>query len=74
MPRSMVGLLAAVVTAMPMLAVLAHGALFWLILAEATFAAGLAAFGTAPVLQPLKKKLTPDVTLVTFSHFPLTAA
>ena len=45
MPRSMVGLLAAVCTAMSALLGLAHGALFWIVMALAAAAAGLVAYG-----------------------------
>jgi hypothetical protein len=43
MPRTMVGLLAAVGTAMSALVGLAHGDLVWLIIADAAAATGLAA-------------------------------
>ena len=49
MPRSMVGLLAAVGAAMFALAGLAHGDLFWLAIADATAASGLAAYAAAPL-------------------------
>ncbi len=49
MPRSMVGLLAAVGTAMSALAAFAHGALVWVTVADAAAATGLAAYlATAP--------------------------
>ena len=48
MPRSMVGLLAAVATIMSALVGSAHGALLWLIIADAAAAAGLGALCTAP--------------------------
>jgi hypothetical protein len=54
MPQSMVGLLAAVATAMPVLVAYAHGALVWVMIAAAATAAGLAASSTAP---PSKKTL-----------------
>jgi hypothetical protein len=41
----MVGLLAAVCTAMSALLGLAHGALFWIVMALAAAAAGLVAYG-----------------------------
>jgi hypothetical protein len=44
MPRSMVGLLAAVGTTMPVVASLAHGGLFWTALADGAAATGLAAY------------------------------
>jgi hypothetical protein len=50
MPRSMVALLAAVATALPALAVLAHGALFLVMVADAAAAAGLVAYLAAPAL------------------------
>jgi hypothetical protein len=53
MPRSMVGLLAAVGTAMSALVAFAHGNLFWVIIADAAAATGLAAY----LALPSKKKL-----------------
>ena len=50
MSRSMVALLAAVATAMLVLAALAHGALFLGMVADAVFANGLVAYVTAPAL------------------------
>jgi hypothetical protein len=55
MPRSMVGLLAAVGTAMSALAGLAHGYIAWVAIADATTAAGLVAYITAPAF--FKKSL-----------------
>lgn len=54
MPRSMVGLLAAVGTAMSALVALAHGYLIWAIIALAAAAAGLVAYLS---LSPIKKNL-----------------
>jgi hypothetical protein len=54
MPRSMVGLLAAVGTAMSVLAASAHGDLVWLMIADASAATGLAAY---MALLPTKKYL-----------------
>ena len=48
MPRSMVGLLAAVAAALAALASLAHGYLFWLIVLDLAGAAGLVGYVTAP--------------------------
>jgi hypothetical protein len=48
MPRTMVGLLAAVGTAMSALVGLAHGDLVWLILFDAAAATGLAACFALP--------------------------
>jgi hypothetical protein len=54
MPRSMVGLLSAVAVAMAALVSLAHGDLFWIVVADASTAAGLVAYVTAsPPLSPL---------------------
>jgi O-antigen/teichoic acid export membrane protein len=53
-PRSVVGLLAAVGTAMSLLAALAHGDLFWAAVAGAAVAWGLAAYLALP---PTKKNL-----------------
>jgi hypothetical protein len=50
MPRSMAALLAAVATAMPALAALAHGTLFLAMVADAAAAAGLGAYLAAPAL------------------------
>ena len=47
MPRSMAGLLAAVGTAMSVLAGQAHGRLFWIVMAVAAAAVGLAAYAAA---------------------------
>ena len=55
MPRSMVGLLAAVGTAMSALVGLAHGVLIWLALADAAAATGLSAY---LALMPIKKRLS----------------
>lgn len=55
MPRSMVGLLAAVGAAISVVASLAHGDLFWVAVADAAAATGLAAY---LVLPPTKKRLT----------------
>ena len=48
MPRSMVGLLAAVGTAMSAIVAFAHGDLIWLTIADAALAACLAAYLAAP--------------------------
>jgi hypothetical protein len=50
MPRSTVGLLAAVVAAMTLLDPLAHGYLAWLVLAVVAAAACLVGYATAPDL------------------------
>jgi hypothetical protein len=44
MPRSMVGLLVAVGTAMSALVAFAHGGLVWVVIADAAAATGLAAY------------------------------
>ena len=54
MPRSVVGLLAAVGAAMSALAAFAHGDLVWLTIAEAAAATGLASY---LALDPEKKCL-----------------
>ena len=48
MPRSMVGLLAAVGAAMSAIVGLAHGDLVWVVLADAAAATGLAAYLALP--------------------------
>jgi hypothetical protein len=48
MPRSMVGLLAAVGAAMSALVAFAHGDLVWMTIADAAAAAGLAAYLALP--------------------------
>ena len=53
MPGSMVGLLAAVGTAMSALVAFAHGNLIWVIIADAATTAGLAAY----LALPSQKKL-----------------
>lgn len=53
MPRSMVGLLAAVGTVMSALVASAHGNLVWLVIVDAAMATGLAAYAAAP----LQKKI-----------------
>ena len=53
MPRSMVGLLAAVGTAMSALVGLAHGDLVWAVIADAAAAAGLAAYLALPTKKIL---------------------
>lgn len=55
MPRSMVGLLAAVGAAMSVVASLAHGGLVWAAVMDAGAAAGLAAY----LALPLTKKHLP---------------
>lgn len=50
MPRSMVGLLAAVVATMPVLASLAHGHLFWAVVVVIAAAGYLVAYAAAPKL------------------------
>jgi len=52
MPRSMVGLLAAVATAMAGMAAYAHGNLAWATVAIAAVAAGLAAYAAALPAPP----------------------
>lgn len=49
MPRSMVGLVAAVGSAMSVLVAYTHGDLTWITIADAALATGLAAYGAAPV-------------------------
>ncbi len=58
MPRSMVGLLAAVGTAMSALVAFAHGDLILLALVVAAAAAGLVAYAAAPDTEPpaIKKR------------------
>ncbi len=53
MPRSVVGLLAAVGAAMSALVGFAHSGLVWAVIAEAAAATGLAAYGA---LLPVQKK------------------
>jgi len=53
MPRSMVGLLAAVGAAMSALVAFAHGDFVWLAIADAAAATGLAAY----LALPAKKKI-----------------
>ncbi len=62
MPRSMVGLLAAVGTAMSSLVAFAHGHLIWVTIANAAAATGLAAYAAAPS----KKILTPSQLLQSY--------
>ena len=69
MPRSMVGLLAAAVAAMSVLATLAHGHLFWAILLILTAAAYLVGYATAPEL-PFSTGLTDYLAL----HLPKKSA
>jgi hypothetical protein len=52
MPRSMVGLLAAVGTAMSALVAFAHGDLIWAAIADAAVATGLASYLS---IEPSKK-------------------
>lgn len=63
MPRSMVGLLGAVAVAMSALVSLAHGDLVWVAVADASVAAGLVAYATAPTIASLPQKKSWDVTL-----------
>ena len=49
MPRSMVGLLVAVGTAMSALMAFAHGGVVWLVIADAAAATRLAAYAAAPL-------------------------
>jgi hypothetical protein len=51
MPRTMVGLLAAVGTAMSALAAYAHGDLVWVTILNAATANGLAAYCCAPLFK-----------------------
>ena len=60
MPRNMVGLLAAVGTAMSALVAFAHGTLVWVAIADAAAATGLAAY---LALLPLQKKHSPGAVL-----------
>jgi hypothetical protein len=64
MPRSMVGLLAAVGAAMAALAGSAHGDLFWVIVVDAATATGLASYLALP-LAANKKKSSTDFDAVT---------
>jgi hypothetical protein len=59
MPRSMVGLLAAVAAAMPALVPFAHGLLILVIILEAAAAAGLVAICTAPPQSPAASTTLP---------------
>ena len=52
-PRSMVGLLAAVGAAMSALVAFTHGDLAWLTIANAAVATGLAAYAAAPLSKKL---------------------
>ena len=67
MPQSMVGLLAAVGTAMSALVAFVHGDLVWVVIADAAVAMGLAAYLALPPAQegsiPDKKKSLLIVTL-----------
>jgi hypothetical protein len=53
MPRSTVGLLAAVATAMSALIAFAHGDLAGVMIASAAIAAGLGAYYVAPVVKKI---------------------
>jgi hypothetical protein len=59
MSRSMVGLLAAVATAMPALVPFVHGLLILVIILEAAAAAGLVAICTAPAQSPAAGTMLP---------------
>ncbi len=67
MPRSMVGLLAAVGVAMSALAAFAHGDLVWVTIADAAAASGLAAY----LALPSKKNL--NAVLQQMGHKPASA-
>jgi hypothetical protein len=54
MPRSMVGLLAAVGAAMSALVAFAHGDLVWAIIVDAAAATGLAAYLAAPATKKIR--------------------
>ena len=56
MPRSMVGLLVAVATAMPALVAFTHGVLIGMIIMVAAAAAGLAAFASAPAIKKISNR------------------
>lgn len=59
MSRGMVALLAAVAAGLPVLGVLAHGSLVWVVACDVAMAAGLVAYVTAapaPQLNDLQKK------------------
>jgi hypothetical protein len=58
MPRSMVGLLAAVGATMSSLVAFAHGNLAWVIIADAAAATGLAAYLAAPSIKKISTKYT----------------
>jgi hypothetical protein len=60
MPRTLVGLLAAVGVTMSVLVAFAHGALVWLIIVEAAAATGLVAYVSAPVPVISSKKILLD--------------
>jgi hypothetical protein len=61
MPRSMVGLLAAIAVALPALVSLAHGYLFAVMVGDAALAAGLVAYVSAPGLPTRRsKKASPN--------------
>ena len=66
MPRSMVGLLAAVGVAMSALVAFAHGDLIWLTIADAATATGLAAYLALPA-DPVKKNVKFRYQLVTIA-------
>jgi hypothetical protein len=57
MPAWLVGLLAAVANAMPALAALAHGYLFWTMIADAAAAAGLIGYVSYLAAVLIKKNL-----------------
>jgi hypothetical protein len=57
MSRSMVGLLAAVGTAMSALVSFAHGGLVWVMIIDAATATGLAAYLASPGSVGIKKNL-----------------
>ena len=61
MPRTMVGLLAAVAAAVALLDPLAHGYLAWLVLAVVAAAAGLVGYATAPALKDLASPAPPPL-------------
>jgi hypothetical protein len=61
MPRSMVGLLTAVGTAMSALVAFAHGSFVWVAIADAAAATGLAAY---LALSPIKKSYHYRISII----------
>ena len=56
MPRSMVGLLAAVGAAMSAFVAFAHGSLIWVTIVIAAAATGLAAFAASPLQKKFSRQ------------------